>query len=149
MLISPLMGPIIAAIFGTVIKDHSLGKLGLMNELIGILMAVFVGFVFGIVVGTTDDRYSVGEGLTTEMMSRCELHSLIVGVFTAIPSGAAAAIGILGGNIGSLVGVAISASLLPPAVNSVSECFFFFVLVNISIFRFKFKGSSVGFRHYL
>ena len=81
-------------------------------------------------------------------MSRCKLHSLIVGVFTAIPSGAAAAIGILGGNIGSLVGVAISASLLPPAVNSVSECYFF-VLVNISIFRFKFKGSSLGFSHNL
>ncbi|XP_065355475.1 uncharacterized protein LOC135949942 [Calliphora vicina] len=118
MLISPLMGPIIAAIFGTVIKDHSLRSLGLKNELIGILMAVLVGFLFGMVVCTTDDRYSIGEGLTDEMIARCELHSLIVGVFTAIPSGAAAAIGILGGNIGSLVGVAISASLLPPAVNS-------------------------------
>ncbi|KAI8118668.1 hypothetical protein FF38_07083 [Lucilia cuprina] len=118
MLISPLMGPIIAAIFGTVIKDHSLRSLGLRNELYGILMAVLVGFLFGMVVCTTDDRYSIGDGLTDEMIARCELHSLIVGVFTAIPSGAAAAIGILGGNIGSLVGVAISASLLPPAVNS-------------------------------
>ncbi|KAM7353003.1 uncharacterized protein ACRADG_005308 [Cochliomyia hominivorax] len=118
MLISPLMGPIIAAIFGTVIKDHSLRSLGLRNELYGILLAVLVGFLFGMVVCTTDDRYSIGDGLTDEMIARCELHSLIVGVFTAIPSGAAAAIGILGGNIGSLVGVAISASLLPPAVNS-------------------------------
>uniref|UniRef100_A0A1I8P3K7 DUF389 domain-containing protein n=1 Tax=Stomoxys calcitrans TaxID=35570 RepID=A0A1I8P3K7_STOCA len=118
MLISPLMGPIIATIFGTVIKDKSLFRLGLTNELFGICSAVLVGFVFGIVVATTDERYSVGEGLTNEILSRCELHSLIVGVFTAIPSGAAAAIGILGGNIGSLVGVAISASLLPPAVNS-------------------------------
>lgn len=121
MLISPLMGPIIATIFGTVIKDPSLGKLGLKNELIGILGAILVGFVFGMIVCTTDDRYSIGAGLTDEMLSRCEMHSLIVGVFTAIPSGAAAAIGILGGNIGSLVGVAISASLLPPAVNSVSD----------------------------
>lgn len=53
---------------------------------------------------------------------RCEWRSLLVGVFTALPSGAAVAIAILGENIGSLVGVAISASLLPPAVNSVSNC---------------------------
>ncbi|XP_017075335.2 uncharacterized protein LOC108110703 [Drosophila eugracilis] len=118
MLISPLMGPIIAAIFGTVIQDRSLRRLGMLNELIGILTATLVGFLFGLVICTTDKKYGIGEGLTEEMLSRCDLHSLVVGVFTAIPSGAAAAIGILGGNIGSLVGVAISASLLPPAVNS-------------------------------
>ncbi|EDW11404.2 uncharacterized protein LOC6575958 [Drosophila mojavensis] len=118
MLISPLMGPIIAAIFGTVIEERSLWRLGMRNELIGILLATLVGFLFGLVVCTTDKKYGIGEGLTEEMLSRCDLHSLVVGLFTAIPSGAAAAIGILGGNIGSLVGVAISASLLPPAVNS-------------------------------
>uniref|UniRef100_A0A0K8V4S4 Uncharacterized protein MJ1221 n=1 Tax=Bactrocera latifrons TaxID=174628 RepID=A0A0K8V4S4_BACLA len=99
MLVSPLMGPIIAAIFGTAIKDPTLRTLGLRNELI-------------------DERYGNGEGLTAEMLSRSELHSLLVGLFTAIPSGAAAAVAILGGNIGSLVGVAISASLLPPAINA-------------------------------
>ncbi|CAF4607076.1 unnamed protein product, partial [Rotaria socialis] len=36
----------------------------------------------------------------------------------ALPSGAGVALSVLGGNAGSLVGVAISASLLPPAVNS-------------------------------
>ncbi|ALC40047.1 CG7384, partial [Drosophila busckii] len=118
MLISPLMGPNIAAIFGTVIQERSLRRLGMRNELIGILMATLVGFLFGLVVCTTDKKYGIGEGLTEEMLSRCDVHSLVVGLFTAIPSGAAAAIGILGGNIGSLVGVAISASLLPPAVNS-------------------------------
>lgn len=48
------------------------------------------------------------------------MHSLLVGALTAIASGAAVAIAILGENVGSLVGVAISASLLPPAVNTVS-----------------------------
>ena len=118
MLVSPLMGPIIAGIFGTVIKDRSLQALGLKNELIGMLLATLVGFLFGLISCATDDRYSMGEGLTQEMLSRCELHSLYVGVFTALFSGAAAAIGVLGGNTGPLIGVAISASLLPPAVNS-------------------------------
>lgn len=51
---------------------------------------------------------------------RGEYRSLYVGVLIAVPSGAAVALSILGGNVGSLVGVAISASLLPPAVNAVS-----------------------------
>ncbi|XP_053961316.1 uncharacterized protein LOC128865215 [Anastrepha ludens] len=118
MLVSPLMGPIIAAIFGTAIKDPTLRTLGLRNELIGVLIATVVGFIFGLIICTLDERYGNGEGLTAEMLSRSELHSLLVGLFTAIPSGAAAAVAILGGNIGSLVGVAISASLLPPAINA-------------------------------
>ena len=47
-------------------------------------------------------------------------RSLWVGLLIALPSGAGAALSVLGGNQGSLVGVAISASLLPPAVNAVS-----------------------------
>ena len=50
-------------------------------------------------------------------------RSLYVGVLVAIPSGVGVAFSILGGNVGSLVGVAISASLLPPAVNAVSILF--------------------------
>jgi uncharacterized membrane protein len=38
-----------------------------------------------------------------------------------VPSGAAVAIAVLGENFGSLVGVAISASLLPPSVNTVRK----------------------------
>jgi hypothetical protein len=51
------------------------------------------------------------------MLGRGEWRSLWVGVLIAVPSGAGVALSVLGGNAGSLVGVAISASLLPPAVN--------------------------------
>ena len=53
------------------------------------------------------------------MLCRGLARGLGVGVAIAIPSGAGVALSILGGNTGSLVGVAISASLLPPAVNAV------------------------------
>uniref|UniRef100_A0A1B0GPD9 Uncharacterized protein n=1 Tax=Phlebotomus papatasi TaxID=29031 RepID=A0A1B0GPD9_PHLPP len=76
------------------------------------------GFFFGLIVCISNGYYGLQEGLTREMLSRCELHSLVVGILIALPSGAAVAIGILGENAGSLAGVAISASLLPPAVNS-------------------------------
>ncbi|GFS13501.1 hypothetical protein ElyMa_001398100, partial [Elysia marginata] len=78
MLISPLMGPILAGVLGTVIRNISLLTLG----------------------------------------TRGALRSLPVGVMIAIPSGAGVALSVLGGKVGSLVGVAISASLLPPAVNA-------------------------------
>ena len=43
-----------------------------------------------------------------------------VGMLIALPSGAGVALSVLGASIRPLVGVAISASLLSPTVNSVS-----------------------------
>ncbi|GBM45306.1 hypothetical protein AVEN_51198-1, partial [Araneus ventricosus] len=45
------------------------------------------------------------------------MRSLWSGCLIALPSGAGVAMSVLGGNGASLVGVAISASLLPPTVN--------------------------------
>ncbi|KAH8245392.1 hypothetical protein KR032_009785 [Drosophila birchii] len=118
MLISPLMGPIIAAIFGSVIGDRDLCWLGLKNELLGIAVSVAIGFVFGGIVCGFGYFFAISTGLTEEIVSRCDTHSLAINVCTALASGAAGAIAVLGGNTGSLVGVAISASLLPPAVNA-------------------------------
>ncbi|XP_016999566.2 uncharacterized protein [Drosophila takahashii] len=118
MLISPLMGPIIAAIFGSVIGDRELRWLGLKNELLGIAVSVAIGFFFGAIVCGFGHFFAISAGLTEEIVSRCDTHSLAIGVCTALASGAAGAIAVLGGNTGSLVGVAISASLLPPAVNA-------------------------------
>lgn len=126
MLISPLMGPILAATFGAVIKDHKLQYWGLRNEIVGIFMCIFVGFLFGLITCglnyffPTDPTKTV-TGLTQEMITRTDLHSVIVGIFIALPSGAAVAIAVIGENFGSLVGVAISASLLPPTVNTVRQ----------------------------
>ena len=62
---------------------------------------------------------------------RGQLRSLWVGVLIAVPSGAGVALSLLGGNTGSLVGVAISASLLPPAVNAVRSLFIILYYVNL------------------
>ena len=52
------------------------------------------------------------------MRSRGELRNLWIGSLVALPSGAAVALSILSGAQCSLIGVAISASLLPPCVNA-------------------------------
>ena len=48
---------------------------------------------------------------------RGKFDNLAVSLGIAIPSGIGVALSVLGNNTGSLIGVAISASLLPPAVN--------------------------------
>lgn len=119
MLISPIMGPIMAWTFGTVIQDHGLQRIGIKSELIGLSICIVTGFLFGLVCGPLD-RVWGGRGQlpTTEMQSRGKLRVLWVGMLIALPSGAGVALSILGGNASSLVGVAISASLLPPCVNA-------------------------------
>lgn len=53
-----------------------------------------------------------------EMTSRGDVTGLVAGVLVALPSGVATALSTLGKNSSGLVGVAISLSLLPPAVNA-------------------------------
>ena len=43
MLISPLMGPILAGIFGAVVGDSKLRRLGIYNELISLIICVLSG----------------------------------------------------------------------------------------------------------
>ncbi|XP_063535661.1 uncharacterized protein LOC134745533 isoform X2 [Cydia strobilella] len=121
MLISPLMGPITAGTLGTAVRDRSLQQMGVLHELLGLFLALVVGFLFGLTISAVDERYGVGQWPTDEMMARCELRSLWVGVMVAIPSGAGVAVAVLGEYTASLVGVAISLSLLPPAVNAIKE----------------------------
>ncbi|UYV60446.1 hypothetical protein LAZ67_1001173 [Cordylochernes scorpioides] len=78
------------------------------------------GFLFGLSCGYFSDSWGQGAWPTAEMTSRGLLRSLWVGALIALPSGAGVALSILGGNAGSLVGVAISASLLPPLVNAMN-----------------------------
>ncbi|XP_049874183.1 uncharacterized protein LOC126372457 [Pectinophora gossypiella] len=118
MLISPLMGPITAGTLGTAVRDRSLQLMGVTHELLGLFLSLIIGFIFGLAICAVDERYGVGDWPTYEMMSRCEIRSLWVGALVAIPSGAGVALAVLGDYTASLVGVAISASLLPPAVNA-------------------------------
>lgn len=52
---------------------------------------------------------------------RGNYRSLWMGVLWALPSGTGVAVALLQGSNGPLIGVAISASLLPPVVNCVSR----------------------------
>eukprot|EP00742_Colponemidia_sp_Colp-10_P007155 GILJ01007684.1.p1 GENE.GILJ01007684.1~~GILJ01007684.1.p1 ORF type:complete len:450 (+),score=67.36 GILJ01007684.1:89-1351(+) len=115
MLVSPLMGPVFGVTFGSVIRDWKMVKQGLKAELVGFLLCFFVGIVVGcICLPFTEDL----AWPTHEMLSRTRVSGLIQGMAVAIPSGAGVAVAVSVGHVNSIVGVAISVSLLPPIVNS-------------------------------
>ncbi|CAN0240127.1 unnamed protein product, partial [Pylaiella littoralis] len=104
MLVSPIMGPVLAFTFGTNVRDWSLAKKGFIVESMSLLICVLVGFIVGVggVNFIEEDTWP-----TYEMESRGNPWGLLTGIVITIPSGMAVALSILS-----------SASLLPPAVNT-------------------------------
>jgi len=56
--------------------------------------------------------------VTDQMRDRGEKNALIPGAIIALASGGGVALSITNGGVGAVIGVAISASLLPPVVNT-------------------------------
>ncbi|KAG6444766.1 hypothetical protein O3G_MSEX003581 [Manduca sexta] len=117
MLVSPLMGPVMSITFGTIIADRSLVRSGFESLIMGMLFSLIFGFIFGLILGTTEMPWGFGDWPTEEMKSRGNVRSLWMGVLWALTSGTGVALALLQGSAGPLIGIAISASLLPPVVN--------------------------------
>eukprot|EP01029_Cantina_marsupialis_P020961 TRINITY_DN4967_c0_g1_i1.p1 TRINITY_DN4967_c0_g1~~TRINITY_DN4967_c0_g1_i1.p1 ORF type:complete len:533 (-),score=142.23 TRINITY_DN4967_c0_g1_i1:177-1775(-) len=115
MLVSPLMGPILAITFGLTLHQIPMLRRGLFSEILGLVMCWIVGMLLGVGAVWWTDDWNLPN---SEMESRGQWAGLLYGLGIALPSGIGVALSIVGNNTGSLVGVAISASLLPPAVNS-------------------------------
>jgi uncharacterized hydrophobic protein (TIGR00271 family) len=129
MLLSPLMGPMLAVALGYVVQDRNLFVKGTVNELISLGLSLAVGVVLAIILAgasptfMTDIENFVSGEVFTEITRRggvpinfFPFSPWDVGV--AVFSGAAVAISVTRGDMSSLVGVAISAALMPPAVNA-------------------------------
>jgi uncharacterized hydrophobic protein (TIGR00271 family) len=115
MLVSPIMGPVIGLAYGATIRDWSMVKRALMTELISIFACIAIGALIGLVTGPTSLS---DDWPTPEMESRGDIVNLYISCPVAFFSGLGVAVSLLDDNTSSLVGVAISASLLPPAVNT-------------------------------
>lgn len=125
MLLSPLIGPMLGVALGYVVRDQALFIKGTKNELIALALSFAVGAVMAIIVPLIQpsvianiqaDIGRISEGILTEITRRGFVNWIDVGV--AIFSGAAVAVSVTRGDMSSLVGVAISAALMPPAVNA-------------------------------
>ena len=102
MLVSPLMGPILAGIFGGAVNDSGLSWVGVRHEVYSLMICILLGLVLGLLTvpwislyGGAHDNFQFPTG---EMISRGELRCLWVGVLIAVPSGAGVALSVLGGS---------------------------------------------------
>ena len=102
MLVSPVMGPILAGIFGGAVNDKSLTWCGVRHEVYSLMICILLGFVLGLPIMPWISQYYAGQPdlqfPTSEMLARGDLRSLWVGVLIAVPSGAGVALSVLGGN---------------------------------------------------
>jgi len=101
--------------YGTSIRDSKLVKKSLKTECISLVVCIFIGFFLGVVTGSTK---LADDWPTQEMVSRGTTQNFLIAIPVAFFSGLGVAVSMLDDQTSSLVGVAISASLLPPAVNA-------------------------------
>jgi uncharacterized membrane protein len=108
-----------ASIIGLYKSETDIKTKNLIKEMRSLFLCVLIGMLFGF-LRLSDAPFLVEDIAwpTNEMLSRANLNGLLLGVFIAVPSAVVVAFDNLKENINSSVGVAISASLLPPAVNA-------------------------------
>jgi len=117
MLVSPLMGPILGVTFGMAVNDVKIFRKGLRNEIIGMLICFLLGFAAGCVAAPVYNYYGYEQN-SYQMAFRGTFKRLLIQTCVAAPSGVAVVVAVSRGGVNAVVGSAISASLLPPIVNS-------------------------------
>ena len=70
MLVSPLMGPVMSLTFGTIIADRDLQFVGFKSLMLGIFISILFGFIFGLILGTTEMPWGYNDWPTDEMKGR-------------------------------------------------------------------------------
>ncbi len=106
MVIAPLLAPNIALALGAALGNARLMLRGVEALLVGIALAVLLGFVLAWLLGA--------HTLTHELNLRTSVGP--ESALLALASGAAAALSITAGTSMSLVGVMVAVALLPPSV---------------------------------
>jgi uncharacterized hydrophobic protein (TIGR00341 family) len=106
MVIAPILGPIMALCLAITLADRSLARDALKSGITGLAIAVVLSAAIGYF-------FHVSPG-NSEIDSRLSVN--LVDIVLALASGSAGALAITTGLNGALIGVAISASLIPPLV---------------------------------
>ena len=114
MLVSPLMGPVVGIAYGASIKDFRMVRIAFFTETVSLAVCIGTGALVALCMVPFE---VANDWPTDEQLSRANLTSLWSGLPVSFFSGLGVAVSLLDDVTSSLVGVAISASLLPPAVN--------------------------------
>jgi uncharacterized hydrophobic protein (TIGR00341 family) len=117
MIIAPLLGPIALAVISTMTPKNIYSRKSLFAEVFGLLSIVLFGLFVGLIYHkvspelVADTIKEKGSQITIRTRPR------IGDIVFAIASGLAAGIFIMRGESTAIVGVAVAASLCPPAAN--------------------------------
>ena len=106
MLVSPIMGPVLALTFGVTLNEWHMTKIGLKNEIFSLIICIIVGFIFGLLYALISANSM--DWPTDKMMSRGAPVALADGAFIAAVSGVGVALSVLGEYASMIIGVAIS-----------------------------------------
>ena len=115
MLLSPLMGPIMACTLGACVGDYPMLWKGFRNEVYGVLLSL----VIGMGVGAAWPEKPAGTPSHDPALDvlHYQPSDLAIGAVIALPSGAALALAVTAVMSTTIVGVAIATSLLPPVIS--------------------------------
>ncbi|HUU84176.1 MAG TPA: TIGR00341 family protein [Phycisphaerae bacterium] len=106
MVIAPLLGPNVALSLATTLGDAGLARRAIRATASGLLLAVLVALLAGLVVPL--------EAASAEVVSRTEIG--LGDLILALAAGAAGALAFTSGVSSTLVGVMVAVALLPPLV---------------------------------
>jgi uncharacterized membrane protein len=100
--------------YGATIRDWRLTRRAFKTEVLSLFFCILMGAILGACMGPT---HLASAWPTPEMTVRGNWQHFLIALPVAFFSGLGVAVSLLDDQTSSLVGVAISASLLPPAVN--------------------------------
>ncbi|MHA1199428.1 MAG: TIGR00341 family protein [Candidatus Heimdallarchaeaceae archaeon] len=117
MIIAPLLGPIALTVIGTMTPKNIYSKRAIAAEIIGLFSIILIGFIVGIIYRFADPNAIVDGSNILSTQIQIRIKPTIGDIVFAIASGLAAGLFIIRGESTSIVGVAVAASLCPPAAN--------------------------------
>ena len=116
MVVGPEYSAIIAVALGINRKDRSAIREGLIALLAGFLAAIFVTFVFGVVIrglGRAPTAFTLGMRPVSDLISTPNLFSVVV----AVLAGMVGVVSLTEARAGALIGVFISITTIPAAAD--------------------------------
>ncbi|MFC7320109.1 TIGR00341 family protein [Halobacillus campisalis] len=106
MVIAPMIGPVIAVAFSSVLGDYKVLTKSLITSLLGVVIVVAISILFVL--------FSSLELTTNQYLSRTVVTP--IDIILGVASGAAGALAFINRLSGNLVGVMVAVALLPPSV---------------------------------
>ena len=117
MIIAPLLGPIALAVISTMTPKNIYSRRSILAEVIGLSIIILFGVFVGLIYNYANPDIIFDSLQTAKSQIAIRIEPGIGDVVFAIASGLAAGVFIMRGESTAIVGVAVAASLCPPAAN--------------------------------